>query len=99
MKIVFANSALEDLEKIKQYYQSELVPEVGLKFVIAIIEHIERLADHPEIGRVVPEFEEVTLRELIHVPFRIVYLREPASIQIIRVWRSERLLVLPEVSE
>ncbi len=94
MKIVFASSALEDLDKIKQYYNRELIPEVGLKFVTAIVEHIESLVEHPDIGRVVPEFDEVTLRELIHAPFRIVYLRESETIQIIRVWRSERLLVL-----
>ena len=99
MKIVFASSALEDLEAIKQYYERELIPEVGFKFVATIIERIETLINHPDIGRVVPEFDEVTLRELIHAPFRIVYLRESASIQIIRVWRSERLLVLPETTE
>jgi toxin ParE1/3/4 len=51
---------------------------------------------HPDIGRVVPEFNDELIRELIHSPFRIVYLRERKSINMIRVWRSERLLHLPE---
>ncbi|MEO5344581.1 MAG: type II toxin-antitoxin system RelE/ParE family toxin, partial [Gammaproteobacteria bacterium SHHR-1] len=32
----------------------------------------------------------------IHPPFRIVYLRNPSKINLIRVWRSERLLMLPD---
>ncbi|MDP2128456.1 MAG: type II toxin-antitoxin system RelE/ParE family toxin, partial [Pseudohongiella sp.] len=31
-----------------------------------------------------------------HAPFRIVYLRNTTDISLIRVWRSERLLLLPE---
>ena len=96
MQIIFATSALDDLEKIEQYYKQEQVPEVGRKFISAIIGHIDTLAEHPDIGRIVPEFDEPMLREIIHVPFRIVYLRESNTIQIVRVWRGERLLVLPE---
>ena len=61
-----------------------------------IVARIEVLADHPAIGRIVPEFDQPQLRELIQPPFRIVYRSEPHSVQIVRVWRSERLLTLPE---
>lgn len=53
------------------------------------------LPDNPEIGRQVPEFQTSSIRELIHAPFRIVYVLNEASIQIIRIWRSERLMTLP----
>jgi len=46
------------------------------------------------MGRVVPEFEQPFLRELIHPPFRIVYRREPRRVRIVRVWRSERQMRL-----
>ena len=96
MKITVTNSALNDLEDIKEYYEQEGVPHEGRQFLVSIIEHIETLKDNPDIGRKVPEFNEEKIRELIHSPFRIVYFREQKSIHIIRVWRSERLLVLPE---
>jgi len=96
VKITLSNSAFGDLEGIKEYYVEQGVPEVGHNFITAIFDHIETLADHPDIGRLVPEFNEKHIRELIHPPFRIVYLRDSTSIQIIRVWRSERLLILPE---
>ncbi|MCP4431694.1 MAG: type II toxin-antitoxin system RelE/ParE family toxin [Gammaproteobacteria bacterium] len=67
-------------------------------FIIAIVEHIETLSSHPDIGRMVPEFSDEQIRELIHSPFRVVCLRESKSIKVIRVWRSERLLGLPDHS-
>lgn len=96
MKIFVAKSAYSDLEDIKEYYKEEGTPQTGKQFIAEIIEHIQALLDNPDIERVVPEFGEERIRELIHPPFRIVFLREHDSIQIIRVWRSERLLKLPE---
>ena len=96
MKLYFSKSAFEDFESIKGYYLEEGVPEVGKQFVSSIVEHAEKLLDNPDIGRMVPEFEEPKIRELIHPPFRVVYLREVISIHIIRVWRSERTLILPK---
>lgn len=96
MNISFSKSAIDDLKSIKEYYQEQGVPQIGQDFVVAIVEHIETLSAHPDMGRVVPEFSDDSIRELIHSPFRIVYLRESESVNIIRVWRSERLLKLPE---
>ncbi len=96
MKVFISNSAIADCEGIKEYYKKEGVPYIGKQFVSSIIEHIQTLRDHPDIGRMVPEFDEPKIRELIHSPFRIVYLREQRSIHVVRVWRSERKLVLPE---
>lgn len=96
MKISISNSAFNDLEGVLAYYREEGVPSVGKQFVTSIIDHIETLLHNPDIGRVVPEFNESKIRELIHPPFRIVYLREQKSIHVVRVWRSERLLILPD---
>jgi toxin ParE1/3/4 len=96
MKISVSKSAFIDLENIISYYNAQGVPDIGIKFSKAIIEHIQVLSDHPDIGRVVPEFELEHIREIIHAPFRVVYQRDINSIKIIRVWRSERLLVLPK---
>ena len=96
MKIFISSSAFSDLESIKEHYKKEGVLYIGEQYVISIIDHIQTLSDNPDIGRIVPEFDEEKIRELIHSPFRIVYLREKNSIHIIRVWRSEKLLVLPE---
>ncbi len=90
----FAESAVRDLEEIKTWYTEQDVPEVGERFVVEIFQRVEALIDHPDLGRVVPEFGKSFLREIIHPPFRVVYRRDEDRIQVIRIWRSERLLRL-----
>jgi len=96
VKILVSDSAFSDLEGIKEFYLEQGVPQIGKDQISAIIEHIQTLAHHPRIGRAVPEFDDETIREIIHPPYRIVYLLEEHVTQIIRVWRSERLLKLSE---
>jgi len=93
--ITLAESAIQDLTNIREYYQEQEVPEVGDRFVKEIISSVEELAIHPDRGRIVPEFNRLQLRELIHPPFRIVYRRYKEKISVVRVWRSERLMRLP----
>ena len=95
LSVTLAESAVTDLEELRAYYREQQVPEVGDRFVREIIALIEELPAHPERGRVVPEFGQSWLRELIHPPFRIVYRRAAERLSIVRVWRSERLLRLP----
>ena len=95
MKIYLADSAIDDLRKLQLYYDEQLVPQVGNRFITEILDRIETLMNNPDIGRIVPEFDADNIRELIHKPFRVVYLRESTSIFVIRVWRSERILELP----
>ncbi len=94
MKITITDSAYEDLADIKDHYTLEGVEHIGVQHVNDIFELIENLSEHPQMGRIVPEFGLTSIRELIHPPYRIVYLLKADEIQIIRVWRSERLLKL-----
>lgn len=94
MELRIAQSALEDLQAIQKYYEEQEVPHIGDDFVAAILEHCEMLQIHPDAGRIVPELNMDHIRELIHAPFRVVYLRQAKEIVLIRVWRSERQLKL-----
>ncbi|PYF84398.1 MULTISPECIES: type II toxin-antitoxin system RelE/ParE family toxin [Marinomonas] len=96
MELRIVQSALEDLQAIQEYYREQDVPHIGDDFVAAILKHCEMLQIYPDIGRIVPEFNMDHIRELIHAPFRVVYLRQAKEIVLIRVWRSERQLELTE---
>lgn len=96
MELRIAQSAIKDLQAIQKHYLEEGVPHIGDEYVAAILEQVEMLMRHPDAGRIVPEFDSRHIRELIHSPFRVVYLRQEVSIVLIRVWRSERQLALPE---
>ena len=94
-RVSFAESALGDLTGIQDWYSEQGGPEGGDQLVAEIFQRVEVLVDHAEIGRILPEFDQPFLRELIHPLFRIVYRRDPSRVRIVRVWRSERLLRLP----
>ena len=94
--IRIAASAFADLESIRAWYTDQGVPDVAERLIGEIIASIEALADHPDLGRIVPEFDQPFLRELIRPPFRIVYRRDPKHVRVVRVWRSERLLDVPD---
>ncbi len=91
-----AESALVDLESIRAWYAEQGVPDVGERLLGEIVTRVEALADHPDLGRIVPEFDQPFLRELIRPPFRIVYRRDLKQVRVVRVWRSERLLDVPD---
>lgn len=96
MEVRLAESALTDLLDIRFWYLEQGAPDVGDRMVAEIVARVEALADFPDIGRVVPEFEQPFLRELVRPPFRVVYRREPKLVRVVRVWRSERQLNEPE---
>lgn len=87
---------MADLEDIQAWYADPGVPEVGVRLVARIIDRVEALADHPDLGRIVPEFDQPFLREIIDPPFRIVYRRDPDTVRVVRVWRGERRLRLSD---
>ncbi len=91
----FAESALRDLEDLRTWYVEQGAPDAGERLLAEIVTRIEALGRNPDMGRIVPEFGQPFLRELIHPPFRIVYRRDADRVRIVRVWRRERLLRLP----
>jgi len=94
-KITFAVSAVQDLEDIRQWYADQHVPDMGERLLREVVDHVERLVDFPQSGRIVPEFGVTQLREIIHPLFRIVYRLDNDRVRVLRVWRSERQLKMP----
>ena len=90
--VSIAESAVRDLEEIRDWYAAQDAPEVGERIVGEVLTSVDQLAEFPESGRVVPEFDVPWLRELIRPPFRIVYRVDDKRVRIVRVWRSERLM-------
>lgn len=90
-QIIIAPSAQTDLTDIVRYvaqHNSDAAARLGYE----LITRAESLADFPEIGRVVPEFRQPDLREIICRSYRIIYRlkREDKRIQIVRFWHGAR---------
>jgi toxin ParE1/3/4 len=91
-RVSFSELAVRDLQDSKDWYASQSAPEVGERLIREILASVDQLAAFPESGRVVPEFDQPWLRELIRPPLRIVYRIDGERVRVVRVWRSERLM-------
>jgi toxin ParE1/3/4 len=95
MRIRLTDSAMQDLQAINEWYKAEQAPAAGRALIKKIFLRIDKLSDYPELGRIVPEFGQQHIRELIQNPYRIVYRLGQQHIDIIRIWHSRRPLRLP----
>ena len=98
-RLRISRSALEDLQEILDWHARHAGAQAGRALVAHLLQRMELLEDHPEMGRIVPEFGLPFLREIIHPPFRIVYRREAHAVTIVRVWRGERHMRPPRDGE
>ncbi len=89
--LAFSPESLIDLESIVTYI-AEDNPERAESFGYELIEQTDILEHFPESGRIVPEFKDTTVRELIHGAYRIVYRIQHTSsqVEILRFWHCSR---------
>lgn len=70
--IIWSHRASEDLEAIAAYIAQD--SEAYAKSVIrTILQKVRLLSDFPLIGRIVPEFEDESIREIFAYSYRIIY--------------------------
>jgi toxin ParE1/3/4 len=96
-QIVWARDSHRDLESIVRYIAHDS-PQRAQSFALRLIASVDRLQEHPESGRQVPELDNPSFRELIFRPCRIVYRTNHVQkvIEIVRVWHAAR--GSPEIS-
>ena len=95
VEIRWTEQAAEDLEAIAEFIASDS-PHYASIFCIDVLAAVERLTTFPDLGRIVPEMSNSTVRELILGNYRIIYRRHSEAAEILTVYHSSRLLN-PEV--
>jgi plasmid stabilization system protein ParE len=90
-KITWSPRALEDLRDAVRYIRRD-DPEAARRFGLKLIGKAESLASFPERGRVIRKFQNPMIREIFLGPYRIAYRirRDPASVEIVRLWHGAR---------
>lgn len=90
-RLIWSPSAKYDLKDIAAFIAEDR-PLASENVIRNLFKAVERLSEHPESGRVVPEFDDYTIREVIYRPFRIVYRlnSKECSVEIARVWHGAR---------
>ena len=91
VEIKWTNPAKNDLKDIIKYLSKDS-SKYGNYFLLRILEKIEDLVEFPKIGRIVPEFGDTNLRELIFQKYRIIYKLYEDIIEIVRIIHGSRLL-------
>ena len=71
-KIIWAPSALKDIESIAGFIERDSIDQASL-FVTRIIEMTDRLNDFPRSGRVIPEINDDHCREIVYGAYRVMY--------------------------
>jgi toxin ParE1/3/4 len=67
--------ATNDLEELENFISRDSIL-YAIHFLDRIVESTEKLEGLPQLGRVVPEFGRVDIRELLFRGYRVVYLLE-----------------------
>ncbi len=93
MKIVFSSRAKTDLREAVQFIAHDK-PQAARKWAAHIRKSILKLSDFPMMGRMVPEYGDETIREIIKGHYRIVYKIDSKkdSIVIVTIHHAKRLL-------
>ena len=91
VRIVWSPKSLKNLEEIAEFI-SHNSPFYAPTFVKKIIGSVERLAEFPLSGRVVPEFNIKEIREVIFHNYRIVYRIKGDTLEIILVTHGAKII-------
>jgi addiction module RelE/StbE family toxin len=92
VEIIWTPFALEDLQSIYDYIAQDS-PTYAIRFIDKLVDRVDILIDNTNIGRIVPEFENELIRELIEGNYRIIYkINSITEIAVLRIHHSARLL-------
>ena len=91
VEIRWTHQACRDLQAIVEFIAKDS-PHYARLFVVDIFQAVDRIAEFPRSGRIVPEFRNPTLRELILGNYRLVYRVKAKCIQLLTVYHGARLL-------
>jgi toxin ParE1/3/4 len=90
-RVVWSPRALDDVESIASYISRDSTAHASA-FVTKIIRATRTLGRFPFAGRIVPEFDDETLRERFVYSYRIIYRVQGQTITVAAVVHGKRLL-------
>ncbi len=88
-KVIWAPSALDDVESIAEYIAKDSV-EMASLFVSRLFDATDRLQEFPFSGRIIPEINNPDCREVIYGTYRIMYRVEKDEVWVTGVIHGAR---------
>lgn len=97
MKIIWSPLALARVSEIAAYISQDS-PSAAERWADAVFSRAKQLLTLPESGRIVPEVDDPSIRELIYGNYRILYRVEARRIAILTVRHGKQLLPVEELT-
>ena len=90
-RVVWTPQAVADLDAICAFIARDS-DAYAREFASRVLGAIELLGPFPEVGRLVPEFPEDDLREIVHGHYRIIYEVSAEAVHVLTIHHAARLL-------
>ncbi len=90
-RVIWSNRAVDDLNSIAEYIAQDS-EAYAASVVRTILHKVSALAEFSSIGRIVPEFEDASIREIFAYSYRIIYKIKGNEIHVAAVVHGRRLL-------
>ena len=96
MDVIFTERFLGRVEEYSDFIALDNRSN-AIKWAREVFERCRQLQDHPESGRIVPEFGRPEIRELIHGKYRLIYEIKSKQIDMLTIWHMSQQM--PEEPE
>jgi plasmid stabilization system protein ParE len=90
--LIWTTNARKDLKEIYEYIAADS-KYYAKSFVEKIKVNTKKLKSFPKIGRIVPEYNQDEIRELIYYSYRIIYKITKQNIFIVSIFHASRDLI------
>ncbi|MGE0599947.1 MAG: type II toxin-antitoxin system RelE/ParE family toxin [Dehalococcoidia bacterium] len=97
MRAFVTPEARQDLRNIRDF-RSQWAPESAQDLIFAILRRLRQVRDFPNSGRIIPEFQMESLREVLEQGYRILYEVFPDRVEIFGVISSRQELVRRDIN-
>lgn len=97
MRVVWSPLALDRASEIAVYIAHDNAAAAE-KWINTIFAKTERLKTFPESGRIVPEINNNSFRELIYGNYRIIYRIERNQVSILTIRHCKQILPADDIS-
>jgi len=96
MKTIWSPLAIARLEEISDYIASDN-PSAADKWLDSVFEKVDLLKANPLMGRVVPETNVTSIREIVFGNYRIIYRNYAKKLRILTVRSFRQILPIKDI--
>jgi toxin ParE1/3/4 len=96
MRIIWSPLAVDRVAEIAEYIAVDN-PNAAENWVNTVFRKVEELKEFPESGRIVPETDNKSIRELIYGNYRVVYRVEERTLSLLTVRHGKQVLPVDEI--